>query len=316
MIGLETFGFALAGRRVPVAEFDAADDPGAELVGVESVLVDDADAHELACRAAQQCLKRDPAGGAGVAAVIVADAREPAALLASDATRVQWELGLSDAVAFSVGGAGCAGSSVAISLAHSLLVGRPDWERVLVVHGSKTLTDQRYRPALTYIGDGGGAVLVGREPRLEILASREETDGRFWDLLSLDYHQPRQLWVERWRDRREFTLTLSTETGRRMRRMVADVLDEAGLTPADVSLCVTQNTSVGAYRFIADITGVPVAPRCEENLRRFGHLGAVDLLLNLSEATERLPAGAAVLAINNSPVAAWCVSVVRVRDDN
>jgi 3-oxoacyl-[acyl-carrier-protein] synthase-3 len=311
VIGLETFGFHVDGRCVPVGEL--ASDLRAETYGIESVLVaDELDGFELAARAAERCLRDDPRGGRGIGAVVLAALRVPTALVASDAARLQHRLGLTDAVAFSVGDLGCASTSVAVSLATALL-GPQRWERVLVVHGTAAPAWPRHRKPVTVLGDAGVAVIVGRAPVFEILAERAETDGRFWDLFSVDYGKPRADWAEKCRDEREFVVGLTVETRRRVARLTADVLDEAGLSPGQLDCLVTQNTSTGALTFHADVTGVGTHECCAANLRRYGHLGPVDVLLNLSGALATLPGGAHVLVVNSSPVAAWSVSVGRVR---
>lgn len=58
----------------------------------------------------------------------------------------------------------------------------------------------------------------------------------------------------------------------------------------------------------ADLT---IHPICATHLARYGHLGAMDVVLNLDRlvASGELRPGDRVLVLNNSPVAAWAVSL-------
>lgn len=58
-----------------------------------------------------------------------------------------------------------------------------------------------------------------------------------------------------------------------------------------------QNMTASAYQFYESLLDLPIHPVCRKNLRRYGHLGAMD------------GEGDHVLVLNNSPVAAWAVSL-------
>jgi 3-oxoacyl-[acyl-carrier-protein] synthase-3 len=238
--------------------------------------------------------------------------RAPEVLLGSEACRVQAGTKLESTFSFTVDGLGCAGSSAAWALARDLLVAQPSRQSVLVTHASLPTGVDRIRFPVTVIGDGAYAMTMVRGGRPALVAHRMETDGSFHDLFTVDYR--RAPWYE-WReecasaDRYRFELAMHSRL--RLGRMVDEVLTEAGVARGTVRAALMQNVTASAYTFYESLLGVPIHPVCADHLARYGHVGAMDVVLNLDRLlrTGDLDDGDHVLVLNNSPVAAWAVSL-------
>ncbi|HXM58368.1 MAG TPA: 3-oxoacyl-ACP synthase [Candidatus Dormibacteraeota bacterium] len=284
-------------------------------LGIEQVPADDRlDSVELAVLAAERALARAGLEAGRLDALVLIEPRAPAALMASEATRVQWRLGAARAVTFSVGGLGCASLSPALMAARGLLAANPDWTHVLVAHGSKPAAPcRRYRHPVSVSGDGGQALVLGRSGDMRVRDVLQETDGAYWDLFQVDYRRgPEERWAETCRDVPTYSFRLAMETRARLRDLVGRLLRRNGLDQSAVAGYVCQNLSEAGLRFTEEALGVELAGACLANLRRHGHLGPIDVLLNLYAALERgeVPRSAPVVAINVSPVAAWSVMLV------
>ncbi|WP_279629619.1 3-oxoacyl-[acyl-carrier-protein] synthase III C-terminal domain-containing protein, partial [Amycolatopsis kentuckyensis] len=81
-----------------------------------------------------------------------------------------------------------------------------------------------------------------------------------------------------------------------------------------VAATLMQNVTASAYDFYETLLGLPIHPVCARNLAGYGHVGAMDVVLNLDALLRsgEVAAGEHVLVLNNSPVAAWAVSLWRV----
>ena len=288
----------------------------AEFVGSSGVatvgVFPDATTSELAVRACRELLERDRVEPDVL--VLVAP-RAPEVLLGSEACRVQAESGLGATWSFTLDGLGCAGSSAGWGLARDLLAGDPARRGVLIAHASLPTALERVRYPVTVIGDGAYAMTMVRGGRPVLRAHRLETDGTFHDLFGVDYK--RAPWYE-WReecsspDRYRFELAMNSRL--RLGRLVDAVLADAGIGKADVAATLMQNVTASAYEFYESLLGLPIHPVCREHLAEYGHLGPMDVVLNLDRllASGQLERGQFVLVLNNSPVAAWAVTLWEV----
>lgn len=238
--------------------------------------------------------------------------RAPDVLLGSDVGRVQAETKLASTLALTVDGLGCAGSSAAWGLAAELLRADPRRTSVLITHASLPAGPDRIRYPVTVIGDGAYAMTLVPAGRPVLRAHRIETDGSFHDLFSVDYKNAP--WYE-WRevcaspDRYRFELALHSRL--RLRRLVDEVLAEAGIGPDQVAAGLMQNVTASAYEFYSTLLGIPIHPVCGAHLAEYGHLGAMDVVLNLDRLVRsgEVSTGDHVLVLNNSPVAAWAATL-------
>jgi 3-oxoacyl-[acyl-carrier-protein] synthase-3 len=241
--------------------------------------------------------------------------RAPDVLVGSDVARVQAEAQLPGAFAFTVDGLGCTGCSAAWGLARDLLLADPGRESVLITHASLPTGVERVRYPVTVIGDGAYAMTVVRGGRPVLKAHRMETDGRFHDLFTVDYKQaPWYEWREECASPDRYLFELAMHSRLRLGRMVDEVLADAAVERSAVAAVLMQNVTVSAYAFYETLLGLPIHPVCRRQLAALGHLGPMDVVLNLQRllAGGEVHEGDHVLVLNNSPVAAWAVTLWEV----
>jgi len=322
VIGIEAIAAVHPATAVPVAglpELEALPEADRRLcleLGVETVR--DAGrrpAAELAAEACVHVLRESGVDAGEVDALLLAGGRAPEYLVASEATHVQELAGLRRAVALTVTDLGCVSSSGALLLARALLGANAGWMRVLVACGSRPAGSRRFRRPVSVNGDAGVAALVSRCRRLELLDVLVETDGRYWDLFRVEFRdRPQAEWEEACADVPAYSFGLAMESRGRFAALNRRLLERHGLDVEEVDHFVMQNISTGALRFYEQALGVRFARACADNLRRYGHLGPADVLLNLATGLEtgELRSGETVLVMNNSPAAAWSSALVRV----
>jgi 3-oxoacyl-[acyl-carrier-protein] synthase III len=318
-IGLGAIHCVLPEEQVAVTDLPELDSLGraeaefATSCGIRTVTTfDDLAPATLAARACRELAER---GSAPTDVLVLVGPRAPEVLLGSDACRVQAESGLEPAFAFTLDGLGCAGSSAAWGLARDMLLADPARQGVLIAHASRPTAIDRVRYPVTVVGDGAFAMTLVRDGRPVLRAHRMETDGAFHDLFRVDYKQAP--WYE-WReecdspDRYRFELALHSKL--RLTRLADGVLADAGVGRRDVGATLMQNLTAAAYDFYESLLGLPIHQVCRDNLAGCGHLGAMDVALNLDRllAAGDLERGELVLVLNNSPVAAWAATLWEV----
>jgi 3-oxoacyl-[acyl-carrier-protein] synthase-3 len=262
----------------------------------------------LAARACKELL--DPAGSEPDVLMMIGP-RAPDVLLGSDACRVQADCRLSS-LAFTVDGLGCTGSSAAWGLARDILLADPRRESVLIAYSSLPVGVDRIRYPVTVVGDGAFAMTVVRGGRPTLRAHRVEADGRFHDLFRVNYRQaPWYEWRETCASADRYTFELAMHSRNRIGRMVDEVLDETGIGKQNIAAALMQNVTASAYQFYEKLLGLPIHPVCVGHLADYGHLGAMDVVLNLDQLIScgDVSSGDFVLVMNNSPVAAWAVTL-------
>ncbi|MER7786599.1 3-oxoacyl-[acyl-carrier-protein] synthase III C-terminal domain-containing protein [Streptomyces sp. NPDC097640] len=322
-VALRAVAHYLPERTLKVPDLPELDElPAAEAetclqLGIDEIRADDLSATELAAGAASRALADAGLSPHELDALIVIDARSPETLMSSEATRLQALLGARRALTFSVGGLGCASIGPALLAARGLLAADDTLDNVLIAHGSKPATPRRYRHPVTVSGDGGQAVLVSRRGPLRLLDVAQRTNGDYWNLFTVDYRdRPSADWREECADVRGYSFKLAIETRNHLRELHRALLDRNGMRPADIGCHLSQNLSLGSFRFTEETLGVELAGECAGNLRRYGHLGPGDVLLNLMSAIESgaLAEGERAVLLNVSPVAAWSLLLVEHGD--
>lgn len=324
-IGIGAIHCVLPADRAPVAalpelaRLGPAEREFVASAGVRTVGVfPDTDAADLAARACRELLAgsgKDSDAGAGDRPepdlLIMVSPRAPDTLIGSDAARVQATAGLDSTFTFAVDGLGCAGASVAWALARDLLVADPARDSILIAFASRPAGTDRIRYPVTVIGDGAFAMTMVRSGRPALRAHRMWTDGTFHDLFHIDYKRtPWREWREECRSTFRYSFELAMHSRLRLGKLVDAVLADAGITRDRVAATVMQNVTASAYDFYEHLLGLPIHPLCRPHLAELGHLGAMDVVLNLDRllATGAVTDGDLVLVLNNSPVA-WAVTL-------
>ena len=320
MTGIAAIAAHLPGELVRVdqlPEHAQLDEPGRHVfgsLGIDTVIVDEAsDGADLAAGAASAALASAGVDPGDVDALVVVQGRVPPLLMTSEATRVQETAGLTKAMVLSVADLGCVSISSAFVVGAALLDSHPEWDTVLIAHGSKPPTPRRFRYPVTVNGDGGVAVLLRRDATPRIVDVAVETNGEYWDLYRVDFKdKPVAEWVEECKSLKTYSFKLAIESRNRFSALNEGVLARAGRSLGDVDHFMMQNLSAGAFRFYEEFFGIEFAKACKTNLARYGHLGSMDVPLNLQTGIEtgEVAPGDLVLIMNNSPVAAWSTMLV------
>ncbi|WP_018681729.1 3-oxoacyl-[acyl-carrier-protein] synthase III C-terminal domain-containing protein [Actinokineospora enzanensis] len=317
MIALTAAGWYLPDR-VPItdlpelATLSPAEHATCAALGIDTIAVADSlTATDLAAHASRHALASANLTPHDLDAILLVDPRAPDTLISSEATRLQSTLGADQAMAFSVGGLGCASLTPALLTAEGLLRADPDLGTILIAHGSKPATPTRYRHPVTLNGDSGGALVVARDGPVRVRDIALQTSGTYSDLFHLDYRdRPYTEWTEECTDLPTYSFRLAVETRNRLRALADRILHRNDLD--QVPCHITQNLSTSSLRNLEEILGSPVAKSCHDNLTRYGHLGPNDVFLNLYTALEQgeLSPGSRALLFNISPSAAWSALLV------
>jgi len=284
-----------------------------ETLGIESVRVaDDASASDLAAAATKKLVSTmaEPPD-----MFILIAPRLPEALVASEALRVMARAGLEPVPAFSVGDLGCASVAAALAIGEAFMTSNPRIRKIVFAHGSHATERSRLRFPVTIHGDCGFAFLMSRTPRVKIVASRLETNPEYADLFRIDFAtKPASEWEEECTDLQTYSFKLAVESRNRFLRLNEEVLTSAAVGMESVDHVVMQNLSDAAFAFYEQALDINVAPVCRRNLRSYGHLGPVDVILNVfvGIASAEIHSGDRVLALNNAPVAAWSSMLLEV----
>lgn len=298
-----------------LSELPAARRAHALSLGIDSVrCAGDAAEHDLAAEAARGAIDRAGLTASELDALLVVGGRAPRYLLASEATRLQQRLGAERAFVAGIGELGCVSISAAFTLAAALLRGDPRCRTVLVVAAATAPTRFRYRAPMTILGDGAAAVVLGAgdKGRYQLVDHEVRSDGRYADLFRIDYRdRPSDQWRETCADEATYSFRLAVESRNRFTAMNNEILARNGLRMDDLGSVVMQNLSAGAFAFWSEALDVGIDPACHRNLAGFGHLGSVDVLVNLDLAAETRAPGDHLLLLNSSPVAAWSTSLLR-----
>jgi 3-oxoacyl-[acyl-carrier-protein] synthase-3 len=317
-IGIGGIGVVLPDRFVSPAaladteQLDSDQRDFVEATGIRTVGVLEEEARALAARAVRTLVADT---GAEPDVLLLAAPRSPDVLLGSDVAAVQAGAGLRRAFGLTVDGLGCVGSSAAWALAADLLRADPSRTSVMLAHASRPTGPDRVRFPVTVVGDGACAMTLVPGGRPVLRAHRAELDGRFHDLFRVDYKAgPAYEWREVCDDVDQYRFTLALHSRDRLKRLVEQVLADAGVDADRVAATLMQNVTAGAFDFYESLLSLDIHDVCRENLRRYGHLGAMDVVLNLRDllAGGDLARGDLVLVLNNSQVAAWAVSLWEV----
>lgn len=297
---------------ITTEEADFAVGSGISTVGV----FEDTASTDLAIRACQGLGERiKEHGRPSPDTLVLVAGRAPDVLLGADAGRLQAESGFEGAFTFTVDGLGCTGSSAAWSLAADLLRADPSRTSVAIAHASRPAAIDRVRYPVTVIGDGAYTMTMVRGGRPALVAHRMESDGSFHDLFSIDYKKvPWYEWREECSSADRYRFELAMHSRQRLSRMVDEVLTDVGVGRDGVAATLMQNVTSGAFDFYETLLGLPIHSVCRDNLESLGHLGAMDVVLNLEHllSADEVSEGDLVLVLNNSPVAAWAVTLWRI----
>jgi len=198
----------------------------------------------LATEAAQKALEMAGIAASDIDLIILATAT-PDQTFPASATRVQAALGIDDCVAFDVA-AVCSGFLYAVTVADSMI--RSGAAHRALVIGAETFTrilDWEDRGTCVLFGDGAGAMILAAEEsetgERGILAAKLHADGRHNQLLYVDGGPSTTGTVGKVRMKGQEVFRHAVTN---LASVLNEVLDEAGLTAADIDWIVPHQANI------------------------------------------------------------------------
>lgn len=244
---------------------------------------------DLAIAAVEDLLVRTPDALDGVQAVIVAtstpDRPQPAtAAIVLDA------IGLKDAYAFDVN-AVCAGSIFGIEIAAGIVDRSGDDCRVLVIGADRYsgILDRSDRRTLSILGDGAGAVVVGRVPDgYGILHSSHVTHGEYQRTVEVKAGGTREPLTAEGIEAGDHFFRMEGGVVREyveanLPALIRQVVDECGLRIEDVSRFVMHQANPKLLRHLASTLEVSPS-KVPVTGDWYGNSGAASILVTLTES--------------------------------
>ena len=249
----------------------------------------------MATRAAIKAMKMAAVTGPELDMIIVGTIT-PDMVMPSCACLVQKEIGAENAFAFDVSAA-CSGFVYALEIADRYLKNAHDM-KILVI-GAETLSsrvDWQDRNTCVLFGDGAGAcVLTGSASEDGMLASRLYSDGRLWQLLSLDAVPRRYCPAVDYGplpdrdslcDGSAFNMVgkdVFRHAVREMGDAVENLLKREGLTVDDIDLLIPHQANIRILKSLAERVNLPFE-KVYTTIQKYGNSSAASLPIALDEA--------------------------------
>jgi len=208
---------------------------------------------------------------------------------------------------------GCSGGIFALATAALHL--QAGCERVLLV-GTETFSKvipPRSKAAAVALGDGAGALVLGKRSGASLRAAFLATDGALGHLISTDGALPP---TEEEIARGGYVLggdvdELAAELPGKYGHAIAGCLERAGMVAGDVDLFVPHQTSLPLIRGVAARAGIDEA-RTFVNVARHANVGSAGWLVALAEARAegRIAKGGSVLVAAVGGGMSWAAAVL------
>jgi 3-oxoacyl-[acyl-carrier-protein] synthase-3 len=228
--------------------------------------------------------------------MIIVGTITPEMVMLSCACRVQKEIGAKNAFAFDVNAA-CSGFVYALEIADRYVKNAPEM-KILVI-GAETLSarvDWQDRNTCVLFGDGAGAcVVTGSEAEDGMFASQLYSDGRLWQLLSLDAVPRRYCPVVDYStvpDSNSFCdgsainmvgKDVFKYAVRAMGDAVGNLLDSEGIMVDDIDLLIPHQANIRILKSLAERVNLPFE-KVYTTIQKYGNSSAASLPIALDEA--------------------------------
>lgn len=322
MIGIKAISTFFANSNVMVDEI-----PGRDIfnqneasyfddLGIDEIVqAEGMNSYDLALSASKRVLEDHQIDPAEVGMIIYIQDRLPEYFISSTSARLQHELNAENAISFSISDLGCTDMTMALKLAKEHLESNAGIKNVLICYGHKQYAATRFRYPVTINGDGGLAMVVSDCDVNQIVDIEIKSNGKYWDLFQVDYFDRSfDDYHEVCTNQRNYGFELPIVTKMNIAEINDIVLQRNNITLEDVDHFILQNLSQRAFDYTETSLNIKLTKSCNENLKRYGHLGPLDVIFNLKTGIESgdIKPGEKVLIMNNSPVAAWSSILVVV----
>ena len=242
---------------------------------------------QLAAKAGRRALAVTGIDPEEIDLIIVATI-SPHMIMPSTACFVQAELGAVNAFAYDLNAA-CAGFTYGLDLASKYIQCNPAMKILLI--GAETLSTRinwQDRNTCVLFGDGAGAViLTGSHDGRGIFGSRLQSDGRLWNLLSMD--SPESLNPDLHQENWQGTYIqmngsdIFKHAVRLMEDAVTSLLREHNLSIDDISLMIPHQANIRILKNLMDRLGI-AEEKVFINLSKYGNTSAASIPIALDEA--------------------------------
>jgi 3-oxoacyl-[acyl-carrier-protein] synthase-3 len=202
-----------------------------------------------------------PANGNVGDPTIYALSRDVKHVMDFPASRLQSDFGLERAFVVGLNQQACTGMLGALRLSRALIIAEPEISKILCITADRFPDGAAYEQAYNLISDGAAGCVVSREAAgFRLLASQQLTNGAL-AVITDD----------------EVVGTYFSYT----RAIVSATLRAAGLTPADVTWVVPQNTNRQAWKIMARVLSFREEQVMSPSMPDAGHIISGDNIVNL-----------------------------------
>jgi 3-oxoacyl-[acyl-carrier-protein] synthase III len=205
----------------------------------------------------------------------------------SMSNKIQHQLGAGNAFNLGFGGCGPTNLLVALRFASALIKGDEDVKTALLVAADVAIPGNRIvnadRP-FTVLGDGASALIISAgKGECEIIETELQSEGANHDVVNVPggglAHPDR---LDLYRLEISPSKYKSTEAFAKLKKLCDTAAVRAGVSLAEIVHFVSTNISQKDQEEFADTFGLADRDQFGENRKRYGHVQATDLVINLS----------------------------------
>ncbi len=270
---------------------------------------------KLAAGAAEKAMEMAGVEAAELDMIIVGTIT-PDMTMPSCACLLQKELGAQNAFAFDINAA-CSGFLFGIDLADKYIRANKGLKALVV--GAETLstrTNWQDRNTCVLFGDGAGAaVLTGNEVGKGMSGSRLYSDGRLWQLLSMEGAPSMNPDLVRENNDGSYIRMSGKDVFKHAVRSMGDavnrLLEQENLSTGDLSLVIPHQANIRILNSLAERLKIPVE-KVYINMPKYGNTSAASLPIALDEANRegRLKEGDTLLLCAFGGGFTWGASLI------
>lgn len=185
------------------------------------------------------------------------------------ASRIQYELGFSQATVIGIGQQGCSSIFSAWRLARDVLLSEENIRNVLCVSSDVFPTHAPREIIYNVLSDGAGAVVLSKNcQENRVVAISQITKGYYWDGEA----------------RRHELIAAYFPTAR---TIILETIKKAKLTIDDIALLIPHNVSMRSWNILLQLLNFPKARFFGQNIAKIGHSIGADNIINLKDALDQ-----------------------------